>query len=93
MSSLALDLSKRAYDFLFDLQPKQCKQVARQIHSLSKDPYPHDSKHLSGHPGFHRIDVGEFRVCYTVDNQIVKIAVVARRNDDAVYREFDGVNA
>lgn len=93
MSSLALDLSKRAYDSLFGLEPKQCKQVAKQIHGLTKDPYPHDSKHLSGHPGFHRIDVGEFRVCYMVDNHIVKIVVVGRRNDDAAYRELNRVDS
>ncbi len=91
MSSLALDLSNRANDFLFNLQPKQCKQVARQIHALASEPYPHDSRRLSGHPGFFRIDAGEFRVCYTVEHETVKVAVVGRRNDDAVYRELDRV--
>jgi mRNA interferase RelE/StbE len=92
MSNLALDLSRRAHDFLFGLEPKQCKQVAKQIHALTRQPHPHDSKHLAGHPGFFRIDAGEFRVCYTVGPETVVVAVVGPRNDDRVYRELDRVD-
>ena len=60
MSSLALSLSNNARGFLSDLQPKQFKQVGNRIFGLARDPYPADCKHLSGHPGFRRIDVGEF---------------------------------
>lgn len=89
MSSLAISLSNNARSFLDDLQPKQFKQVANRIFALQRDPYPADCKHLSGHPGFRRIDVGEFRVCYKVDDVTVLVAVAARRNDDAAYRQLD----
>lgn len=91
MSNLALSLSNNARGFLNDLQPKQFKQVANRIFALARDPYPADCKHLSGHPGFRRIDVGEFRVCYTVNDSAIQIVVANRRNDDAAYRELDRV--
>jgi mRNA interferase RelE/StbE len=87
-----IDLTRRAHKFLANLQSKQFKQVTGRILSLSRDPYPQDCKHLSGHPGFRRIDVGEFRVCYEASDGVVRIAVVGKRNDDAVYRELNRVN-
>ena len=82
------DLTKHAHKFLADLQPKQFKQVTNRILALCNEPYPHDCSHLSGHPGFRRIDVGEYRVCYEVASGIVRIAVVGKRNDDAVYKDL-----
>ena len=87
-----IDLTRRAQDFLKDLQPKQFKQVTNKILSLLRDPYLQDCKHLAGHPGFRRVDVGEFRVCYEASDNVVRIAVVGRRNDDSVYKELNRVS-
>jgi mRNA interferase RelE/StbE len=84
-----LDLSKSARDFLGDLQSKQFKQVAVKIHDLLHDPFPQDAKHLSGYPGYRRISAGEFRVCYTVVGEIIRVVVVRKRNNDAVYKELE----
>ena len=86
---MMLDLSKCPHDFLDDLQAKQFKQVAGKIHDLVGEPFPQDAKHLSGHPGYRRIDAGEFRMCYTVVGQVVRVVVVGKRNDDAVYKELE----
>jgi len=81
-----LTISKDASDFLNSLQSKQFKQVGVKIHSLLRDPFPADAKHLSGHPGFRRIDSGEFRVIYTVSNDIISVFRIGKRNDGEVYR-------
>jgi mRNA interferase RelE/StbE len=61
--------------------------------ALLRDPYPADCKHLSGHPGFRRVDIGEYRICYEViTGGIIKVAVVGARNDDAVYKELKRVH-
>ena len=91
MNRLALRLSNDAGGFLDKLQPKQFKQVANRIFALPREPYPADSKHLAGHPGSRRIDVGEFRVCYQVDGDVVLILVAEKRNDDAAYRKLNRI--
>jgi mRNA interferase RelE/StbE len=87
-----IDLTKKAQDFLKDLPPKQFKQVTNKIFLLLRNPYPEDCKHLAMHPGFRRVDVGEYRVCYEVSDGVVRVVVVGPRNDDAVYKEMDRIN-
>ncbi len=82
-----LDISRDAQGFLRDMQqPKQYKQIACKIFSLLKDPSPPDSKHLSGYPGYLRVDSGEYRIVYTNVDSIIRIVLVGKRNDDEVYR-------
>jgi len=84
-----LDLSKDARSFLEDMQAKQFKQIAVKIHDLLREPFPPDAKHLSGYPGYRRIDAGEFRVCYTIAGEVIRIVVVGKRNDDEVYKKLE----
>ena len=44
---------------------------------------------MSGYPGYRRIDAGEFRMCYTVVGKVIRVVVVGKRNDDAVYKELE----
>ena len=82
------DLSKSAKDFLGDLQAKQFKQVAVKMHDLTRDPSPQDAKHLSNYLGYRRVDAGEFRMCYAVAGEVIRVVVIGNRNDDAVYKEL-----
>ena len=78
----------RAQKFLLGLAPKQYKQVAARIFLLSREPRPSDSRILKGHPDLRRIDQGEFRVVYTVNDAggVVIVRRAGKRNDDEVYR-------
>jgi mRNA interferase RelE/StbE len=38
---------------------------------------------------FLRVDIGEYRIVYRVEEDQLMIAAVGRRNDDAIYREFE----
>jgi len=88
------DISRNAYNFLKKLQqPKQFKQIVSKIFSLEKDPMPPDSKHLSGYPGYLRVDSGEYRIIYTNTDSVICVAVVGKRNDDEVYKEMRRTNA
>ena len=85
---LKLDIKRPAFDCLVELQAKQFKQVMLSIIRLTKDPHPQDSKKLTGYP-YHRIDMGEFRVIYDIDNEeTVRIILVGKRNDDEVYKRL-----
>lgn len=82
-----LDLAVRAHRFLEALPPKQFRQVASAALALLREPYPHDSSKLHGHP-YQRIDVGEYRIVYRAGNDVVQVVLLGKRNDDEVYRQL-----
>ena len=84
---LRLDLTKKAIVFLDKLPPKQFKQVSKKIFSLMANPKPHDSKELKGYP-YRGTDTGEYRIIYRVQENVLKIALVGKRNDSAVYKKL-----
>lgn len=69
------------------LPPKQFKQVVRKILSLMEEPMPTDSINLSGYP-YRRADMGEYRIIYRVEKDLLKVALVGKRNDDEVYKKL-----
>ena len=85
---LKLDIKRPAFNCLTELQSKQFKQVMLSIIRLTKEPYPHDAKKLSGYP-YYRIDTGEFRIIYDVENEeTVRIILAGKRNDSEVYKRL-----
>ena len=84
---LRLDLTNKTIAFLDKMPPKQFKQVSKKIFSLMVNPKPHDSMELKGYP-YRRTDIGEYRIIYRIEEDLLKIALVGKRNDSAVYREL-----
>lgn len=70
------------------LPAKQFRQIARTIFKLREDPEPQDSQQLAGSPEYRRVDIGEYRIVYRVETDVIKIAVIGKRNDGEVYRRF-----
>lgn len=64
------------------LPPKHKRQVWERIGDLASNPRPHDHKKLKGLAGF-RIDVGEYRVLYEVDDaaRTVDVYDMMHRNE------------
>jgi len=82
-------IERRAYDFLEKLkrEKKHYIQVISKLLSLTRDPYPNDAKKIKGEKlSFLRVDAGEFRIVYLVEDDTIKVVVIGRRNDDEVYR-------
>lgn len=84
-----LDLSKQALSFIESLQLKQKKQIANKIQILLENPKPQDNKKLKGGGEYFRVDVGEYRIIYSLGKMTVFVFVIGKRNDDEVYRKFD----
>ncbi|MDD2851598.1 MAG: type II toxin-antitoxin system RelE/ParE family toxin [Desulfuromonadaceae bacterium] len=82
---LKLQLSRESGKFLDILPPKQFHQVVKKIFSLLTDPRPNDTKELKGYP-FLRCDIGEYRIVYDVSEEVLRVIVVGKRNDDEVYK-------
>ncbi|MBD2353634.1 type II toxin-antitoxin system RelE/ParE family toxin [Tolypothrix sp. FACHB-123] len=85
-----LRIAKTAEKDLLELQAKQFKQVVSKILSLQGNPRPQDYKSLKGYEGGYRVESGEFRILYTIDDetQLVDVFRVGKRNDDEVYKNL-----
>ena len=87
--ALALKVSRQAGRFIKTLPPKQYKQLVGTMLALLNNPEPHDSRLLKGsRRDNRRVDVGEYRVVYRVEEETVLILVAGKRNDDEVYRQL-----
>jgi mRNA interferase RelE/StbE len=84
---LKLLVSKKAQKFLDGLPPKQFRQIIRKVFALLENPRPHDSEELRGYP-FLRSDVGEYRIIYDVQGDMLRLIVIGKRNDEEVYRQL-----
>jgi mRNA-degrading endonuclease RelE of RelBE toxin-antitoxin system len=83
-----LDLTNDAMRFLKKRDNKQFMQILNGMTSLCSNPRPADSISL-GNGKHSRKDEGEYRIIYCFDDNVVCVFVVANRNDDAAYKEFD----
>jgi mRNA interferase RelE/StbE len=84
----SLQIGKPAVKSLKALELKPFKQVMVKILSLQSDPKPQDCKALKGYPGGYRVDQGEFRILYTIEENTISIFRVGKRNDGEVYRNL-----
>lgn len=86
---LAIEISRAARKSLTKLPAKHARRIADVLLSLRHDPEPHDSAPLKGSRlPYRRVDAGEYRVIYRVENGVVLAALVGARNDDAAYKAF-----
>ncbi|MBF0465708.1 MAG: type II toxin-antitoxin system RelE/ParE family toxin [Nitrospirae bacterium] len=81
---LKLQITRQASDFLYDLDPKQFRQVTRKVLSLMENPEQTDSAALKGYP-FKRVDVGEYRIIYRTEADTLKISLIGKCNDNEIY--------
>ncbi len=70
------------------LQAKIRSQIDRRLEELKTNPRPHDSKRLVGRRKSYRIDSGEYRILYDVDDEIRLVAVWRVRHRKDVYRNL-----
>jgi mRNA interferase RelE/StbE len=73
--------------FLRSLDPKPFRQVVTALPDLLHTPEPHDSASLTGFP-YRRVDMGEYRIVYYVDGEVLRVPLIGKRNDDDVYKRL-----
>ena len=83
---LAINLGRRARRFVDRLPPKQAGQIDRKLENLRNDPYPPDSKSIGNI--WRRADIGEYRIIYTADVNMLHVPIIGKRNDDEIYRRW-----
>lgn len=84
---LKLDLERRARGFLDGLPAKQFRQVAVRLFDLLRDPEASDTSALKNSP-YRRADVGEYRIVYRAEGDVLLMPLIGKRNDGEVYKRL-----
>ena len=92
--NISIRLSKRSVKFIEKLPSKQARQIKTKILSLKVNPFPQDTKKLiNDSRNRHRVDCGEYRIIYSLEEKIVSIDLVGKRNDNEVYKIMSRIQA
>lgn len=81
-----IEFRDRAFKDLRRRPPKIARQLQEKVDSLSANPRPEDSKRVRSAPGLLRVDSGEYRILYEVDDNQEFIAIVRIRHRREAYR-------
>lgn len=84
----AVELLKQADKYLDKLarqQPKDAAAIESAIDSLAAQPHPPSCRPLRGFPGVLRCRVGQYRICYRVDDDELVVLVITISTRDDVY--------
>ena len=86
--SYPIEILRAAGKFLDKLskqQPSDAEAIEEAIEGLGETPRPPGCKPLKGFSGIWRIRVGNYRVCYQVDESMLLVLVVTISTRDKVY--------
>lgn len=64
------------------------RQVMAKMFSLRENPRPQDVKLLRGRERIYRVDSGEYRILYTIDDGRQAITILAAKHRKDAYRRF-----
>ncbi len=85
MSRYHVEVRPAAVRALRKLGPDIAPRVQGAIALLAEDPRPPSSRPLRGRPGY-RVRVGDYRVVYTVQDDVLLVVVVTLGHRREVYR-------
>ena len=86
MSDYRIELRPAAIRALRELDPQVRHRIQGAIALLAKDPRPPGARALQGRPGL-RVRVGDYRVLYTVQDDVLLIVVVRLGHRRDVYEQ------
>lgn len=85
MSRYRVEVRPAAVRALRTLDPKMRPRIEGAIALLAEDPRPPASRPLKGRPGY-RVRVGDYRIVYTNQDDVLLIIVVSLGHRRWVYR-------
>jgi len=84
VSSYRIEVRPAAARALRKLDPSICPRIQGAIALLAQDPRPPASRPLRGRQGF-RVRVGDYRIIYTVSDDVLLVVVVTLGHRRDVY--------
>jgi mRNA interferase RelE/StbE len=85
---LKIDFSKQAEKFLRKSPTKHSKQIVKRIIDFANSPDITKAKELKGFKPFMRLKSGEYRIIFYLEEDILKIQIIGKRNDDDIYKRI-----
>ena len=82
-----IQLAPAALRSLKKLQRPIQVRLAHAIDSLAVDPRPPGTTKLSGEDELYRIRVGDYRIIYSIENNLLLVLVVAIGHRREIYRK------
>lgn len=84
MSQYRIELRPAAVKALRKIEPKDARRIQAAIALLAQDPRPPGAKALHGRPGL-RVRVGDYRIVYSVHDDVLLVVVVTLGHRRDVY--------
>lgn len=84
MTNYRIELRPAALRALKQINPQDRERIHGAIALLGSDPRPPKAIALSGRPGF-RVRVGDYRIIYTVQDDVLLVVVVTLGHRRGVY--------
>lgn len=78
--------TRRAQKDFDRLTPRIAGQVRRKIEQLGENPRPQDAKRIRSMAGLLRVDSGEYRILYTVNDSEETVVIERIRHRREAYR-------
>lgn len=86
MSRFRIEVRPAALRVLRKLDPPVAQRVRGAIALLADDPRPPGARPLRGRPAY-RVRVGDYRVIYTIEDDVLLVVVVDLGHRREVYRD------
>ena len=86
MASYRVDLTRSAEKDLRRIDRSQTVAIYNALESLEQEPRPHGVKKLVGADRTYRIRVGDYRIVYEIENDVLVVLVIRIAHRKDVYR-------
>ena len=86
MASYRVELSRSAEKDLRRIDRSKLSAIYRAIESLGEDPRPLGAKKLTGADRTFRIRLGDYRIVYEIENDVLVVFVIRVAHRKDVYR-------
>lgn len=80
-----VEVRPAALKALRKIDPADARRIQGAIALLARDPRPPGARALQGRPGL-RVRVGDYRIIYTVEDDVLLVVVVTLGHRREVYR-------
>lgn len=86
----AVEVALAARRQLRKLSPAVQRRIVEKLENLGTDPRPSGVKKLSAGEGLFRIRVGDYRIVYRIDDQVLQVLVVQIGDRKWIYQKLLG---